>query len=223
MKNELSLLASNKNIYQGSNQISEDFMFLHKKWNLLNALWFQAKSYACHWLLNWWSLIHVHWKIAVISVFTDTLTVVIKHQNYSHEENYITFPRSHNTWSTTCPPKLIIKSKNHLIYAKEHRIWKPSFLSLLFCGKLLPYINLHSVTGWWVTNLLNPELSPFLATVQHTTSMLMPRVYESSVAWASLAPVHNKNSKHLFIWRQEHVKYRSTETHGRPLQRLQTC
>ena len=105
----------------------------------------------------------------------------------------ITFPRSHNTWSTTCPPKLIIKSKNHLIYAKEHRIWKPSFLSLLFYGKLLSYINLHPVTGWWVTNLLNPELSPFLATVQHTTSMLMPRVYESSVAWASLAPVHNKN------------------------------
>lgn len=127
----------------------------------------------------------------------------------------ITFPRSHNTWSTTCPPKLIIKSKNHLIYAKEHRIWKPSFLSLLLCGKLLPYINLHPVTDWWVTNLLNPELSPFLATVQHTTSMLMPRVYESSVAWASLVPVHNKNSKHyLFIWRQEHVKYRSTETHG---------
>lgn len=140
------------------------------------------------------------------------------------EKSTITFPRSHNTWSTTCPPKLIIKSKNHLIYAKEHRIWKPSFLSLLFCGKLLPYINLHPVTGWWVTNLLNPELSPFLATVQHTTSMLMPRVYESSVAWASLAPVHNKNSKHyLFIWRQEHAKYRSTETHGRPLQRLQTC
>ena len=116
----------------------------------------------------------------------------------------ITFPRSHNTWSTTCPPKLIIKSKNHLIYAKEHRIWKPSFLSLLFCGKLLLYINLHPVTGWWVTNLLNPELSPFLATVQHTTSMLMPRVYESSVAWASLAPVHNKNSKHyLFIFHLE--------------------
>ena len=93
MKNELSLLASNKNIYQGSNQISEDFMFLHKKWNLLNALWFQAKSYACHWLLNWWSLIHVHWKIAVISVFTDTFTVVIKHQNYSHEENYNHIPK----------------------------------------------------------------------------------------------------------------------------------
>ena len=93
MKNELSLLASNKNIYQGSNQISEDFMFLHKKWNLLNALWFQAKSYACHWLLNWWSLIHVRWKIAVISVFTDTLTVVIKHQNYSHEENYNHIPK----------------------------------------------------------------------------------------------------------------------------------